>query len=110
MSKSGEPYDSLENILARLHVLRASCTGIIHRDESNPNLLWFQGAEEVLQQAVVKLQEALAALPGLISKAEKEGKEWAQVEKLINKLDKSHLGSVRENVRSEGGKEAMIEA
>lgn len=110
MSGNGELYHSLENIVARLYVLRASCTGIIQRDESNPNLLWFQGAEAVLQLAEVKLREALAALPGLISTAEKEAKEWAQVEKLINKLDKSPLGSVRENVQSEGGNEAMLES
>ena len=110
MSKSGELYDNLENIVASLYVLRSSCTGIIQRDESHPNVLWFQGAEAVLQRAVVKLQEVVAALPPLISQAEKEGKDWAHVEKLINKLDESHLGCLANNVQSDGGKEAMVEA
>jgi hypothetical protein len=110
MSTSGELYDNLENIVASLYVLRHSCTGIIQRGESHPNGLWFQGAEAVLQQAVVKLQEVLAALPPMISQAKKEGKDWAHVEKLINKLDKSHLGRLEDNVHSDGGKEAMVEA
>jgi hypothetical protein len=80
------------------------------RDESHPNKLWFQGAEAVLQQAVVKLREVLAAIPPLISEAEKEKKDWAHVEKLIDKLDKSHLGRLGNNVQNDGGKEAMVEA
>ena len=62
MSNQGELYDSLESIVAKLYVLRDSCTGIIHTDKSNPNLIWFRGAETLLQEAVDKLQEALGAL------------------------------------------------
>ncbi len=49
MAGNGGVYDSVENILAKLHVLRDSCTGVIHREESNPNLICFQGAEAMLK-------------------------------------------------------------
>ena len=62
MAGNGGVYDSVENMLAKLHVLRDSCTGVIHREESNPNLIWFQGAETLLQEAVNGLQKALSAL------------------------------------------------
>jgi hypothetical protein len=62
MSNQGELYDSLESIVAKLYVLRDSCTGIIHTEKSNPNLIWFRGAETLLQEAVDELQKALGAL------------------------------------------------
>jgi hypothetical protein len=62
VSNQGEFYDSLESIVAKLYVLRDSCTGIIHTEKSNPNLIWFQGAETLLQEAVDELQKALGAL------------------------------------------------
>ena len=62
MASNGEGYDSVENILAKLYVLRDSCTGVIHREESNPNLIWFQGAEAMLKEAVDELHKALRAL------------------------------------------------
>ena len=62
MSNQGELYDNLESIVAKLYVLRDSCTGIIHTEKSNPNLIWFRGAETLLQEAVDKLQKALGAL------------------------------------------------
>ena len=62
MSNQGELYDSLESIVAKLYVLRDSCTGIIHTEKSNPNLIWFRGAETLLQEAVNELQKALGAL------------------------------------------------
>ena len=64
MSSHGEGYDRLESIVAKLYVLRDSCTGIIHTDKSNPNLIWFQGAEAMLQEGVDVLQKALGALEG----------------------------------------------
>ena len=64
MAGNGAVYDSVENILAKLHVLRDSCTGVMHKEESNPNLIWFQGAETLLQEAVDELQKALSALEG----------------------------------------------
>ena len=62
MSNQGELYDNLESIVAKLYVLRDSCTGIIHTEKSNPNLIWFRGAETLLQEAVDELQKALGAL------------------------------------------------
>lgn len=62
MSNQGELYDSLETIVAKLYVLRDSCTGILHTETSNPNLIWFRGAESMLQEAVDELQKTLAAL------------------------------------------------
>jgi hypothetical protein len=62
MAGNGGVYDSVENILGKLHVLRDSCTGVIHREDSNPNLIWFQGAEAMLKEAVDELQKALSAL------------------------------------------------
>ena len=62
MSSQGEVYDKMENILAKLHILRDSCTGVIHKDGPNPNLIWFQGAEAMLQEGVDELQKALRAL------------------------------------------------
>ncbi len=62
MSSHGEVYDSVESIVAKLFVLRGSCTGIIHADESNPNIIWFQGAEAILEEAVDGLQKALRTL------------------------------------------------
>jgi len=62
MSNQGEVYDGVESILAKLHVLRDSCTGVMHKEESNTNFIWFQGAEILLQEAVDELQKALRAL------------------------------------------------
>ncbi|MEJ2234375.1 MAG: hypothetical protein P8X67_10640 [Syntrophobacterales bacterium] len=62
MSSQGEVYDGVEGILAKLHVLRDSCAGVMHKEESNTNLIWFQGAETLLQEAVDALQKALRAL------------------------------------------------
>ena len=59
MSNNGKAYDSVESVLAKLHVLRDSCTGVIHKEESNPNLIWFQGAEAMLREAVNELQKTL---------------------------------------------------
>ena len=62
MSDNGKAYDRVESVLAKLHVLRDSCTGVIHKEETNPNLIWFQGAEAMLQEAVDELQKTLRAL------------------------------------------------
>ena len=64
MAGNGGVYDSVENILAKLHVLRDSCTGVMHKEESNTNLIWFQGAQTLLQEAVDELQKALRAPEG----------------------------------------------
>ena len=64
MAGNGGVYDSVENILAKLHVLRDSCTGVMHKEGSSTNLIWFQGAETLLQEAVDELQKALRGLEG----------------------------------------------
>ena len=62
MSNNGEAYDSVESVLAKLHVLRDSCTGVIHKEGASSNLIWFQGAEAMLQEAVEGLQKTLGTL------------------------------------------------
>ena len=62
MGNNGKAYDSVESVLAKLHVLRDSCTGVIHTEESNPNLIWFQGAKAMLREAVDELQKTLRVL------------------------------------------------
>lgn len=89
MSSSGELYNSVKKAVAKLYVLRDSCTGIIEAEKSSENLIWFQGAEAMLREAVEVLQKALVAQEEGISKAEKGRKDWADVERLIRKLDNS---------------------
>ena len=62
MASHGVVYDRVEGIVAKLYVLRDSCTGVIHKDGPNPNSIWFQGAEAMLQEGVDELQKALSAL------------------------------------------------
>jgi len=62
MASHGVVYDRVEGIVAKLYVLRDSCTGIIHTERSNPNQMWFQGAETILQEAVDQLQGVLQVL------------------------------------------------
>jgi hypothetical protein len=62
MASHGVVYDRVEGIVAKLYVLRDSSTGIIHTEKSNPNLIWFQGAETLLQEAVDELQGVLRVL------------------------------------------------
>jgi len=89
MSGHSELYDKVKNMVAKLYVLRDSCTGIIHSDKAGGNLSWFQGAEAILKEAVDELQEAFLELPVATSNAENEGKDLAKVEHLIRKLDNS---------------------
>ena len=62
MAGNGGVYDKVESILAKLFVLRDSCTGVIHKGDSTSNLIWFQGAETILKEAVDGLQTALRSL------------------------------------------------
>jgi hypothetical protein len=59
MSKHGEIYDSVEKIVAKLYILKNSCAGVLNSEKSNPNSLWFQGAEVMLSETVNDLQQAL---------------------------------------------------
>ena len=89
MSSDGELYDSIKKAVAKLCVLRDSCTGIIQAEKSSENLAWFQGAEAMLREALEVLQKALLDKEGAISKTERGGKDWTDVERLIKKLDNS---------------------
>jgi hypothetical protein len=89
MSGHSELYDKVKKMVAKLYVLRDSCTGIIHGDKVGGNLSWFQGAETILKEAVGELQKVLQDLPVTTSNAEKEGKDLVEVERLIRKLDNS---------------------
>jgi len=62
MASHGEVYDRVEGIVAKLYVLRDSCTGVIHKGDSTSNLIWFQGAETILKEAVDELQAALRSI------------------------------------------------
>ncbi len=89
MSGHRELYDKVKNMVAKLYVLRDSCTGIIYSDNAGGNLSWFEGAEAILKEAVGELQKALSELPVATSNAENEGKDLAKLERLIMKLDNS---------------------
>ena len=89
LSGHGELHGSVKNIVAKLYVLRNSCAGIIHTEKCGENLGWFQGAEDILAEAVDELQEALLGLAVVASTEEKEGRDWDYVERLIRKLDNS---------------------
>ena len=89
MSGHSELYDKVKNMVAKLYVLRDSCTGIIYSDKAGGNLSWFQGAETILKEAMGELQKALLDLRVANSNAENEIKDLAKVERLIRKLDNS---------------------
>ena len=89
MSGHRELYDKVKKMVAKLYVLRDSCTGIIYSDKAGGNLSWFEGAEAILKEAVAELQEALLDLPLATSNEENDGKDLAKVEHLIRKLDNS---------------------
>ncbi|HSQ53090.1 MAG TPA: hypothetical protein VLM82_01440 [Acidobacteriota bacterium] len=92
MSSDGEPFDSVKKAVAKLYVLRDSCTGIIEAEKSGKNLVWFQGAEAVLREALEVLQKALLAQEKELPTTKKrEGKDWTDVERLIRKLENSTL-------------------
>jgi hypothetical protein len=89
MSTDGELYHSVKKAVAKLYVLRDSCTGIIEAEKSSENLIWFQGAQAMLREALEVLQKALLAQEEGVSRTEKGRKDWAAVERLIRKLDNS---------------------
>ena len=62
MSKHGEIYESVEKIVAKLYILKNSCAGVLHSEKSNPNSLWFQGAQAMLSETVDELGQALRTI------------------------------------------------
>lgn len=89
MSRHSKSYDKMKSMIAKLYVLRNSCTGIISSDKAGENLSWFNGAESILEEAVDELQKALRDLPVAKSIAENDMNDLAKVERLIRKLDNS---------------------
>ncbi len=61
MNKQLGITDTVENVLAKLFVLRNSCVNIVHTDKADPDSIWLQGAESILQDAVDELQNGLRA-------------------------------------------------
>jgi hypothetical protein len=55
-------HESVEQIVAKLHVLRDSCTGVLNSGTTSSHLLWFQGAQTMLIEVVDDLQRALNAV------------------------------------------------
>lgn len=64
MSKHAEVYDGVENIVAKLSVLKDSCIGIFNSEKYNPGSIWFQGAGAILEEAVGELKKVLKAIEG----------------------------------------------
>ena len=55
-------HESVEKVVAKLHVLRDSCTGVLNSGSTSSHLLWFQGARAMLIEVVDDLQRALNAM------------------------------------------------
>jgi hypothetical protein len=62
MSKHGEIYERVEKIVAKLYILQNSCDGVLNSEKSNPNSLWFQGAQAMLSETVDELGQALRTI------------------------------------------------
>jgi hypothetical protein len=62
MSKHGEIYERVEKIVAKLYILKNSCDGVLNSEKSNPNSLWFQGAQAMLSETVDELGQALRTI------------------------------------------------
>ena len=62
MNIQGRVYDDLRKMIAKVAVLRDSCTGLLHTNKSDPDSMWLKGAEAMLKEAVDELQEIL---PGI---------------------------------------------
>ena len=80
-------YDSLEKVVAKLHVLRDSCTGVLNSGRANSDLVWFQGAEAMLVEVVDDLQKAVNAMK------RSEAKETFAWEKIEEKAPVEKPGS-----------------
>jgi len=70
-------HESVEKVVAKLHVLRDSCTGLLNSDSTNSHLLWFQGAQAMLIEVIDDLQKALSAAKSV---EEKENFASASIE------------------------------
>ena len=59
MSTYANTHFTLKKIVAKLHVLMDSWSGIILKEKSLSNLIWFQGAAAMLNEALAEFQEML---------------------------------------------------
>ena len=59
MSQDGAIYDNVERVVAKLCVLRNSCSSLLHSGKSAPNLRWLKGVETMLAEAMNELQQGL---------------------------------------------------
>ena len=49
----------IQDIISKLYVLRDSCKGASYSENPDPNAIWFQGAQSILQEAIEQLQTAV---------------------------------------------------
>ena len=55
-----DEYTLLKNTVAQLYVLRESCKGnFYHSQKSYEDIIWFKGAEAILQDAILNLIKTL---------------------------------------------------
>ena len=54
-----EIYNGMKKALSKLYILRDSCRGISFAQNGDINLIWFQGAESILREAVEQLLETV---------------------------------------------------
>ena len=55
-----DEYNLLKNTVAQLYVLRESCKGnYFYTQKSYEDIIWFKGAEAILQDAIVNLIKTL---------------------------------------------------
>lgn len=59
MSELVESSIGIKDIVAKLYVLRDSCKGIVHSENADSSVLWFQGASALLHQGINQLQNGL---------------------------------------------------
>lgn len=52
-------YDRLKNTVAQLYVLRESCKGNYYTQNPDNDIIWFKGAEAILQDAIADLIKTL---------------------------------------------------
>lgn len=58
MNKKIKKDNSLKDSISKLFILKDSCQGTCMTQKDNPNIIWFEGATVLLQQAVDSLKSA----------------------------------------------------
>jgi len=52
-------FNQLKNTVAQLYVLRESCKGMYYKQNPDNDIIWFKGAEAILEDAVENLIKTL---------------------------------------------------